>query len=454
MEQILLKKEPEELVEDFNGAILMNYNKPRQTSADQVMPSTYSMAIKKELNDNDNSMNHNESWVKKESKTSTNEENDFSEAEQFKMKFKDKKEIVFDKGCDMEFQPAKFEIMKQVVVKKETEDLVDYSYSMNYDKPRPTFADQEMPSTSGIAIKQETKDDNDNSMGYDESGVKEEPGTSTDEVDYFDVAEPVELKFNAEKKMFVLKGSDSEVVNKEILAKTGLLKAGKETGGVGEEKLKCEICTKNFKTKMGLISHDKYFHRKDELEKLTCNKCDYETVNKSNLKKHLKIHDKDNYLKCHFCQYKAAQLVQLSAHILSYHKLENKLKITSKIYQCTKCTYSTVIKTNYDNHVKVCLKLKNVKWYKCEVCDYKTIDTSNFHAHKKTHNKIKQLECLFCPHKSNIKKNLDNHILTKHLDLLNESNKTFITSKVHACNHCQYKTTNTIYLKKHLNHNH
>ncbi|CAH0549875.1 unnamed protein product [Brassicogethes aeneus] len=48
MEQIWVKKEPEDLVNDSDGDILMNYDKP-STSADREMPSTSGVAIKQEI---------------------------------------------------------------------------------------------------------------------------------------------------------------------------------------------------------------------------------------------------------------------------------------------------------------------------------------------------------------------------------------------------------------------
>ncbi|CAH0549726.1 unnamed protein product [Brassicogethes aeneus] len=85
--------------------------------------------------------------------------------------------------CDKKELPCTIE---QIVIKKEPIEPV--VIPMNYNEPRPSSADQEMPSTSGTAIKQETEealDDNDNSM------------------DDFDGAEQVEMKFEAEEEMFL-----------------------------------------------------------------------------------------------------------------------------------------------------------------------------------------------------------------------------------------------------------
>ncbi|CAH0564893.1 unnamed protein product [Brassicogethes aeneus] len=353
MEQILVKKEPEELVDDSEKAIKI----------DQIY---IKQEIEEELDD-----------------------------------------VLFDKG---------YSSLTVNMFKHAASD----SFNPRYLHGLPsTSADQEPPSTSGIAIKQGMDDD----------------------------------------KAWLDKGTDSEVVNKEILAKEVLSKSEKEcedVDKVGKEKLfKCGICLKKYQTRDGLNDHKKYFHRKEELEKFKCNKCDYITVRKGSFKIHLKTHNKTNCLKCHFCQYMAVTLQTLNSHMLSKHKEENKIKITSKIHQCTKCLYSSVYKSSYDNHIKVCWKLKDVKWYQCEICHYKTVRNSNLIKHIKTHNKIKELKCSFCnEYQSDRKLNLDNHILIKHLDLLNENNKNLISSKIHCCQLCEFKTAKTNSLKMHFKNNH
>ncbi|CAH0549303.1 unnamed protein product [Brassicogethes aeneus] len=320
------------------------------------------------------------------------------------------------------------------------------------------------PSTSGIAIKQEIKeefDDSDNCIFYDDFGVKKESE------DNFDEVKQAEMKFEA-TDLFLDQGSkiDDSVEESNNIKEEGMLETKIEVGyphvdddASGKEKsFECDICPKKYQTKTGLFNHKKYFHEKHVLEKFKCDKCDYVTVRESTLKLHLKIHDKQSYLKCHYCQYMAAKLTTLHAHILIKHKKENekdnKIKITSKIHNCPNCSYSNVSKSHYNNHITKCLKLKNFEYYECHLCDHKTTHKNHLATHIKTHNKIKEFKCLFCTHQCNVKQNLDNHMLTKHSNLLNESNKNIITSKIHYCQHCNYKTANRIHLKSHFRHKH
>ncbi|CAH0564525.1 unnamed protein product [Brassicogethes aeneus] len=355
--------------------------------------------------------------------------------------------------------------MEQIVVKKELEES-EGDILMNY-------VDQEKPSTSGktisieqIYIKQEIKEE----LDYDEALFDKGYKINNSDVE----SEDFSCNIKKEERDSDVSEEDNKISsndedNEEKYENEAMLEAKIEVEyhGVkcddssGKEKLfKCDVCFKKYQTKRSLFYHKRCDHvySKDQLEKFRCNICNYETTNKSSFKVHLKIHDRKKHLKCHFCQYTAVTLQSLNAHIVSRHKFENegenKVQITSKVHQCTNCSYSTVYKSGYDNHVKVCLKLKNVKFYECQICQYKTILKGSLTMHIKTHNKIKELKCLFCHHQSNKKQHLDNHILIKHSNLLNESNKNIITSKIHYCQHCEYKTTTTNSLRLHLKNNH
>ncbi|CAH0564527.1 unnamed protein product [Brassicogethes aeneus] len=349
--------------------------------------------------------------------------------------------------------------MEPIIVKKEPKEPVDGSVGdilMNYNKSRPTSADQEIPSTSEIAIKQESKEElnnYDNPMDDDELEVKKGLKTSRDE--------EVKVKFEGKEEMLLDKGLEESYCDyPDHVDESDLLTCNikeEERDSDFEEDYHGVKFDEESRTDSDVVNK-KLLAKKDVLGKLKCNNCAYVTIRKDHFRTHLNMHNRKKYLKCHFCEYKAATLQSLNAHVLSKHKSENKgeneIKITSKIHTCPKCAYSTVIKSHYDRHVKVCLKLKNVRWYKCHICNYKTILKSNLNSHIKNHNQIKQLKCLFCQYQSNRKSSVDNHILFKHSDLLNESNQNLITSKVHCCQHCNFKTTHASDLKRHLNHNH
>ncbi|CAH0548726.1 unnamed protein product [Brassicogethes aeneus] len=399
MEQIDVKKEPKELINNFKADISTNCDKP-STYADQEMPSTFKLAIKQEIkeefDDNDNSIVYNKLGVKKELKMSTDEEDNLNEPKQAKDK------MFLDKGYIVTLPQRYLNIPAQYFGSKITNSDEESNHSDDGDES------EDLPCN----VKEEGRDFCEGDKNSSHNEEKDEDEENIEGVEYGDVSG---------KEMF----------------------------------FKCDICPKKYQKKKDLFEHKKYLHRTGELDKLKCHKCDFETLYKSSFKSHLNIHDKKTYLKCHFCHYTTAKLHTLNAHMLSKHNSEeNIIKITSKIHSCTKCTYSTVKKSSYDSHIKVCLKLQNVKWYECHFCLYRTINKSHLNRHVKTHNEVKDLNCLFCQYKSNIKQHLDNHLLTNHSHLLNESNQNLITSKLYVCKHCNYKTITKYHLKRHVKNNH
>ncbi|CAH0549826.1 unnamed protein product [Brassicogethes aeneus] len=358
--------------------------------------------------------------------------------------------------------------MEQTIVKKEPEELDDFKGDilMNYDKPS-FCTDQEIPSISVTTIKQEIKEELDDHEALFEKGseIKE---SDEDNSDHGDEIDPFFCNIKEEGRYSDFSEEDKNLSDNEEKDEDEAMLETKievEYDGVqyddksGKEKLfKCDLCPKKYQTKKDLLAHKKYFHLKDKQEQFKCNKCNYVTVRKGCLNRHLKIHENKNELKCHICQFMAAQWRSLNEHLLSNHTLKNeereKIKIINKIHECPKCLYSTVYKLAYTNHIKVCLKIKNVGRYKCHICHYRSIHKKNLKSHIKYHNKIKELKCLFCKYCFHKKFELDNHILRKHEDLLNESNRIIITSKIHCCQPCNYKTTIASDLKKHLNRYH
>ncbi|CAH0549831.1 unnamed protein product [Brassicogethes aeneus] len=357
--------------------------------------------------------------------------------------------------------------MEQTIVKIEPEELVVDSKGdifMNYNKTSTCTA-QKMPSTSGITIKQEIKEelDDDKVLGSEIKDSDEDNSDHGNKMDRFfcNIKEERRDGDFSEEDDKNLSGNE-EKDEDEAMFET---KIEVEYHGVqyddqsGKKKLfKCDLCPKKYDSKKGVSQHKKFFHFKDEQEQFKCDQCDYVTVRKGIFKRHLKVHEKNNNLKCQFCEFKALELWSLNAHILSKHKLEKeervKIKQLSKIYECSKCSYLTIKKSQYDSHIKFCLKLENVKWHKCDICHYQSIRKRLLEIHMKIHNKIKEFKCLFCTFHSNEKKSLDNHLLRKHQNLLEKSNKNIITSKMYCCKHCKYKTTLSINFKCHLKSNH
>ncbi|CAH0549739.1 unnamed protein product [Brassicogethes aeneus] len=207
--------------------------------------------------------------------------------------------------------------MEQIVIKKEPEELVDDSkgdISMNYDE-LSTAADQKTILTSGIAIKQEIKEELDDFKALLEIGSEFNSDDERGDLCSNVKEEEMDCEFFEEVDTEFFNNEDNEEkVEDKAMSE---IKIEVEYHGVQSDK-------------SGINSKGKQ-EEKDDVEKLKCNKCEYATAKKGHFNRHLKIHDKKSHLKCHFCQYTAARLINLQAHILSKHRIENKEKNKIKI---------------------------------------------------------------------------------------------------------------------------
>ena len=88
-------------------------------------------------------------------------------------------------------------------------------------------------------------------------------------------------------------------------------------------------------------------------------------------------------------------------------------KINKKYFRCSKCTYTSVRKSNVTRHIK--LTHKNFK-HLCEECQLKTKRRQNLIEHMKKHNSgsISNFSCRICKLQFTSKNIFEQHILDSH----------------------------------------
>ncbi|CAH0549833.1 unnamed protein product [Brassicogethes aeneus] len=318
MEQMVVKKE---LIDDFECNISINNDKP-STFADQEMPLTSGIAVKQEIKEAlDDSDHYDELGVKEKSETSTNEKDDFTRAKQAELKFKSKDEVLVNKGITL---PQRYLNIPAHNFGSKIPD--SHEKSGNYNDESKDFSSNIKEEERASDFFQHNKNEE-----KDEDEVMFEP--------------KIEMEYHGVE--YYESGTNSEVVNKDIQAIIGLTKAGKEIGNTPESRngrvedivdcvyecthclvqffdkeiglkhekkcskpnvradkvklFECELCSKKYPTKKVLFDHKKYVHRRDELEKFKCDQCHYETAQKGGFNRHLRMHNRKNFLKCNFC---------------------------------------------------------------------------------------------------------------------------------------------------------
>lgn len=187
----------------------------------------------------------------------------------------------------------------------------------------------------------------------------------------------------------------------------------------------CELCT--FKTVFQThLQIHMIRHEKDLNERFYCNHCNFSTNYKSNLKRHLYGHfwKKKPYL-CRMCGKDFAQKKDLNSHILTNHNENEELvmSIRSKIHYCSFCKYKTIHSSHLKHHV-YCQHDKNI------------IPKTELHI------------CQECNKRFRRKNGLDSHIMNNHAG--NAELMASLTSKIHSCPFCCYKSVHKSNLSRHM----
>nr|CAI5867016.1 unnamed protein product [Callosobruchus analis] len=245
---------------------------------------------------------------------------------------------------------------------------------------------------------------------------------------------------------------------------------------------RCIHCNKTFKTKQKLDDHIIKKHP-DFIAFVTskvheCTECTYKTTDNSHLKQHMAKHP-DIPNRCIHCNKAFTTKKRLDDHIIKKHP-DFISSVSSKVHECTECTYKTTDNSNLKQHMlkhpdiagnhitNRCIHCNKTfttkkrlddhimkkhpdfiasvtsKVHQCTECTYKTTNNSHLRRHMVKHPDIAD-RCIHCNKAFTTKKRLDDHIIKKHPDFI-----ASVTSKVHQCTECTYKTTDNCHLKQHM----
>ena len=176
------------------------------------------------------------------------------------------------------------------------------------------------------------------------------------------------------------------------------------------------------------IKEDKSKH---EVVKYSCNQCDHQATNRSNLIKHIQAKHEGVRYACNQCKHQFSTQPSLIRHIQSIHE---GIK-----YSCNQCEYQATTQSSLTTHIQS--KHEGVK-YGCNQCDYQATTQSHLRSHIQSLHEGVKYACNQCDYQSKFPSGL-----RYHTENLHESVK-------YACNHCDYQASDRSNLIKHVKRKH
>ncbi|XP_076673557.1 zinc finger Y-chromosomal protein 1-like [Andrena cerasifolii] len=216
---------------------------------------------------------------------------------------------------------------------------------------------------------------------------------------------------------------------------------------------KCATCDKTFKYKCDLRTH-RLVHQDVDLSLLhCCDKCDYRTKTKNNLKSHyIRRHTNDYKFACEHCGKRFKMEWDLKFHIGTHGSSQHMCDICGKFYtsnyslykhrkvahlneykfQCSVCNKRLLTQENLDNHMQ-----QHSRTYECKECGKVFASKRYLATHITTHTGVKPYMCHIC------KKNFrTSHMRNTHL-------LTHSAERPHMCDLCGHSFKRRYYMIEH-----
>nr|CAH7714643.1 unnamed protein product [Callosobruchus chinensis] len=180
-----------------------------------------------------------------------------------------------------------------------------------------------------------------------------------------------------------------------------------------------------------------------------CTYCEFKTAKAQYLNRHVRKHLEtlnNDPVPCVHCGQLFSSKTTLGGHIIREHP-NFIASLPCKLHSCKSCDYKSSSKSSLDCHIvrkhPDYISSVTSKIHECSKCLYKTMRSREFQTHLLKHSRkgsstLVPHRCTHCNVEAKGKRGLNCHISKKHPDF----NAT-VTSKIHECSHCGFKTINS-----------
>ena len=194
--------------------------------------------------------------------------------------------------------------------------------------------------------------------------------------------------------------------------------------------IKCEPCSKIFKSMNRFLEHNAYYHDGGKPFKCGHEGCPYASKNPTDLSRHQAKHETELKHVCSICGWRTKWRRNMKHHHVMKHCDERN-------YHCTICEFSA--KRKYDLKYHLYRHTEN-KPIQCLTCGFRVKTNFELRSHMLVHTNEKPFKCTFPGCSSRTKTKSD---LTKHM-------RVHLTERKFKCHICSKGYKDQVALNKHL----
>ncbi|XP_074657221.1 uncharacterized protein LOC141910385 [Tubulanus polymorphus] len=168
----------------------------------------------------------------------------------------------------------------------------------------------------------------------------------------------------------------------------------------------CQECGRCLKTRQSLVMHVDKVHKR--IRPYMCEICGHSFARKCEIRAHVRQHTTEK-LQCDHCNYNTMNKYSMISHMLSRHNIQ--VRENERLYHCPMCDYKTMREKHLTNHINSHLNVRN---FTCADCGKSFVSANSLRGHTNWVHSEKRYRCEFCSYRGGSLSNLKQHVRIMH----------------------------------------